>query len=347
MFLGLSQTAWYLILLIVISCAGVVLIAGQTVVPARAKAYLVITATSGAILLAELASMICIDTTDMFWLTLQTKRWYERHWIVNSEGYRDREWEPDLHHANHKVIVVGDSLVAGTGINDPNQRFANILGSRLGPDWRVFVLARLGWGPVQERKAIEKFPERTDLAILSYYTNDFSDALAECGREPSFKTTANPKFGNWFVENSFLFSFLYWRYVRADPLSVGRNYAESVKRAAEDSVCLEVHGRQLKSLVSTARGKAQRVVAVIFPDLIDTEWSTEITAYAQKIFEGEDVQTWNVSEIVANRPREELIVSPMDAHPSMKLHREVGEGLFKLLNPVSPGDHKIARVSEW
>ena len=69
---------------------------------------------------------------------LASNNWTARYWHTNSLGYRDREWTPEDWVDKTTIAVVGDSFAAGWGINDPADRFPDVLAARLGDEYAVF-----------------------------------------------------------------------------------------------------------------------------------------------------------------------------------------------------------------
>ncbi|RME98170.1 MAG: SGNH/GDSL hydrolase family protein, partial [Chloroflexi bacterium] len=98
----------------------------------------------------ELGFKLFFAQSDGFRYTLASKNWYARYWQENSLGYRDREWTPQDVAGKTKVMVVGDSFVAGSGIANPEDRFSNQLGRLLGDEYVVFNVSSPGWDTADE-----------------------------------------------------------------------------------------------------------------------------------------------------------------------------------------------------
>ena len=80
------------------------------------------------LLIFEFSFKLFVLQSDRFGHTLAAQRWFEKYWgPTNSFGFRDREFsETDLA-STEMLFVVGDSFVAGLGINDPEERISNHL----------------------------------------------------------------------------------------------------------------------------------------------------------------------------------------------------------------------------
>ena len=72
--------------------------------------------------------------------------WLARYWHENSLGYRDREWTPEDLAGKQTILVTGDSFAAGWGINDPADRFGDVLAQHLGDELRRDQPRRLWHG---------------------------------------------------------------------------------------------------------------------------------------------------------------------------------------------------------
>ena len=93
------------------------------------------------VLVSSVATLLSVEVvfryvfirSDSWVFTLSAHKWFERHWKpINSMGFRDVEHSSASLAGKRVVMVVGDSFVTGFGIEDPADRYTNILGKRLG-----------------------------------------------------------------------------------------------------------------------------------------------------------------------------------------------------------------------
>jgi hypothetical protein len=138
--------------------------------------------------------------SDGFRYTLASQNWYERYWQENSLGYRDVEWTPERLSGKTKIMVVGDSFAAGSGIANPEDRFTDQLGHLLGDDYAILNVASPGWDTIDEVQAILEYPYRPDILILSYpiilMTLKVSPTKVECS-VPRFGAIPQPGCCPW------------------------------------------------------------------------------------------------------------------------------------------------------
>ena len=102
--------------------------------------------------------------SDAYDFTLLAKRWKAVCWnpifTVTSDKipkefggkveYRDRTWTDADVQGKTKIMVIGDSFVAGHGLCDVKDRATNILQDKLGSGYAVFNVAVNGWDTPEE-----------------------------------------------------------------------------------------------------------------------------------------------------------------------------------------------------
>jgi len=128
------------------------------------------------------------------------KRWYKQ----------DIEWRDEMIEGKTKVMVVGDSFVAGAGIARIEDRFSNQLATMLGEDYVVFNVGKNGLNTGQVIDAITKYPYKPDILIFSYYINDIESVSPPCRNAPHLLNQV-PLWLSPIVNNSFSANFIYWR----------------------------------------------------------------------------------------------------------------------------------------
>jgi hypothetical protein len=303
------------------------------------RLVLAMAATGYALLALELGVYAFLDRSDSFGYTLAAKRWFAKHWRpLNSLQIRDVEHDPSALAAKRVVYVVGDSLVAGHGVRDPADRFANVLSARLGSDYEVVVLAKCGWHTIDELEAMRAYPAQPEVVVLSYYFNDVEHAVAAHGLRAPEPFAPPPPALRPLVQRSHLLNFVYWRVYRF------ANAAEIDRRAWAffQDVWLRpdvwaTHRAELLSVVDFARQRGSRLIVAVFPQLREVERSRPYTARVVELMREQQVEVLDLTEHLAGRDPDDLIVGPLDNHPGVALHHEVGELLFERISQPAPG----------
>lgn len=250
---------------------------------------------------------------------------------MNSLGYRDVEWTPEKVRGKTKVMVIGDSFVAGSGIANPDDRFANQLGQLLGHDYIVFNVASPGWDTARELRAIADYPYRPDILVLSYYINDIKgEAYARGVLQPSFRRPP-PDWLSPLVDNSYMVNFLYWRLIRLGPQEWANAYWDWLHQIASDPDTRWQHRQELLSLVEGAASEHIPLLVVVFPHLTAIDESRFFTQPVIELFQEQGVPVLDVASLLAGRDPAQMTVNPVDAHPNESVHREVAERLYQLM----------------
>jgi len=303
-----------------------------------ARFSLALAATMISLLAVEIVFHDFVVVSDGFGFTLASKRWMHLHWRpVNSLGYRDLEPDRASLDGRRVLLVVGDSFVAGHGTADYRDRFANVLGGLLGDGWRVRVVARRGWNTRQEARGLRRYPLDPDVVVLSYYSNDIEGAARRAGWPMPSLVRPPPGFLQPFVDHLYSVNWVYWRLVRfRDARAMGAIYRRYIDEIGRHKSVWTLHERELRSLLRAARRRgAERVLVVVFPNLVDPESSLPITSRVVGWMRRRGVETLDLYPRLAGRDTESLVVNRMDAHPSVALHREVARLLYDRL--VSEG----------
>jgi hypothetical protein len=266
--------------------------------------------------------------------SLSARKWKALHWQPrNALGYRDREhrWQ------QRTLFVVGDSFAAGAGIEQIADRFADVLGTMLGDEWTVAVLAKPGWNTLDEHSALARHPRTPDRIIVSYYINDIEPAaLARGLRRPLFGASLEGPAAT-LVERSYLLNWIYWRLSRSGA-GVADAYWAYLSEAFENEEIRKIHEAHLVGLIDYARKKDIGVSFVVWPYLRDPEQSRPFTDEVVRVLREQQVETLDLARHFEGRDPADLVVNPMDAHPNERIHREVARLIHERLGPWRGGE---------
>ena len=267
--------------------------------------------------------------------TTGSQRWVDLYWHpINSLGYRDAELTREQVEGKKLVVVLGDSFTAGHGCKDYRDRFPNVLGRELGDDWAVASVAMGGWGPVEQYEAVKSYPYPPGVLVLQYYINDIHTA-AEAHEFKVVHGLELPEGWVKFVTDwSYCLDWFYWRYRMLRDYEPGRNYYRALLEAFSKPEIWQTHAEELQRIVDFAERREIPLLAVIFPKLVDLEGTAPITATVARFFEERDVPVIDLAPRLDGRRRSDLIAYPLDFHPSVALHREVGELLAETIRAM-------------
>jgi hypothetical protein len=281
------------------------------------------------LLLLELFFNFVFAQSDAFGQTLAGKNWFKRYWRVNSLGYRDKEWTPEMIEGRTKVMVLGDSVVAGHGINNSEDRFSNVLGAMLGDDYAVMNVGRLGAETKEEFQLALDYPYPPDIIVLSFYVNDIVDTFTSMEKgisQPNFITPSPP-----LVNDSYAANFFYWRIYRLGPREWSNDYWGWLRGLYEEPGVWRTYRSLLLEIASFTKQHDIKLIVVVFPNLLALEESQPITSKIIDLYTAEGVPVVDVSQLVAGYPPQDLIVNPVDWHPNEFTHHLVAEALYEVI----------------
>lgn len=107
------------------------------------------------------------------------------HITTNDAGYRDGPFLPREQGSQHRVLVLGDSITFGRGV-ELSERYTDLLEQRLGPDVELLNLGVGGCTTECQAKILEKFIYlKPDLVVWQASANDVDQALWQLAQQRS------------------------------------------------------------------------------------------------------------------------------------------------------------------
>lgn len=271
-------------------------------------------------------------STHRFNGTLGSRAWFLKHWELNGEGYRDAPYDSASVKGKRKVLVLGDSFVAGHGIKDPKDRFSDLLAAKLPPDvYRVFNLGVGGSDTRDENKRLREFPYKPDVLVLSWYPNDIELDGELGGLRLQHARSYHDVWGplRYFARRSFLWNYLYWRFPHPDELS---DYFGYIQQCFTSLKVRTTHLREIDRLVAYGDSLQIPMVAVVFPFLENAAGSAFATEEIEGRFEQKGIPVVSVRQMLMGEPAIDYIVNQNDPHPNERLHARVADSLYAVLN---------------
>lgn len=180
---------------------------------------------------------------------------FDQGWATNSNGFRDREYPRDKPAGVTRILVLGDSIVAGNGIRSAEDVFVKRLERLLNaPSGRQrYEVLNLGVGGYQTYQEVELLRVKglayhPDIVLVAFCLNDF-DAFADGGvydallqLNPQFNPARRPS-GFWRTATkvSRLAFLIYHRWFARGPLDTSAaHYARDVLHG-KDPVTAGLH----------------------------------------------------------------------------------------------------------
>lgn len=290
--------------------------------------------------------------------TLVAKNWFNHNWSENRLGFRDKNPEDINRHDKKNIFIVGDSYVAGHGINEENDRFSNILRSRLENCFDVFNIAKPGADTKKEFGFITSFPLKPDLLIVAHVNNDIYTVLDKNAISTILQIAPQNKSkfkkfkpsGNYLITHSFLLNFINYLLTEKkkdeDVFLMSRTFSsfnaflnseagKTIEMAyyKNDSL-LKLHLKDIDKFVNYATENNIDLLFILFPKMNDVVMDfTNTTANIPiaEYLENKKIGVINLTPVIRTIKQEERIVSKFDSHPGVTTHIAVADTIQKYL----------------
>jgi lysophospholipase L1-like esterase len=263
------------------------------------------------------------DTSDSLDYTKVSQRWFQRHWQVNSSDCRDNvNYSLNIKPGKRRITFVGDSFTAGHGINDVEQRFANLI-RRTHPEWEIHLLAQPGFDTGNELKYLEGCLSQhyqIDQVVLVYCLNDVGDLFPEWAEAVECLQAEAARSG-WLRRNSYLVNTLYYRIAAARNPAMKRYYAYMAEGYRGEN--WEQQQRRLKAFRDLVESHGGRLAVITFPFFQALGSHYEYQSAHDKLnqcWHELGVAHLDLLPLYRNLPPRKLTVNRFDAHPNEYAH---------------------------
>lgn len=245
-------------------------------------------------------------------LSKASQIWWEKYWHpVNKLGFHDREVEEAK--GKKQVLVIGDSFAAGHGLKTIDERFSDILESKLGADkYRVYNLGVSGADTRDEAERLAKFPIKPDVIILQYFPND----VEKVGREKGLSLTGSEPYADLggplstIVKRFYLPNFIYWQL----PHTGFSTFDKFVQKAYTDTTILNAHLADMSKIVDYKDSTKAKMYAVFVPFLFQVDKSAGYTKPVEDYLRSRGVTIVNINDGIKQIAEKERVVGKNDGH---------------------------------
>ncbi len=305
--------------------------------------------------LGEVYFRFFVLRSDAYDFTLMAQHWKNVCWkpifTVKSDqipkefggkvDYRDRTWTDADVQGKTKIMVIGDSFVAGHGLCDVKDRASNMLQDKLGSDYAVFNVAVNGWDTPEETFYPLLYPYKPDVVVLSYFVNDIRGAIAWTKHPfpqlPPRPDWLDPRTGIPLLKDSYLVDFVYWQIIYK------RQFAEAnatLWQALLDSYFVPdiwaEHQKELMQIIDWTKQNGMPLIVIVWPTLDSIDLSARQTALVEKLFRDNGATVVSASDMFRNQPPSSLVINNIDAHPNADVNRRIADTLATIIQAL-PG----------
>lgn len=283
---------------------------------------------------------------------LSERIWFTKYWKVNSLGYRDREIDENNIGNKKKVMIIGDSFVAGHGIEDPKDRFTDRLQVLLGDQYAVFNLGVNGADTQAEYNKLVSYPLKPDLIILAHFANDIERVprkmtVQGVNLTKQFAAIGGSSSGGFLIENSYLLNYFYNKFSAAEIFSGEKRGVTTKEELAKpdqrdnylsfylDPGMQQEHMNNLYQFVLLSRQEHIPMLALLLPETWDEtiDYSeTSVNVPIGAFFKDQGIPVVDAYKLFKETPIEDRVVNENDAHPSVLIHKKISEELYASLS---------------
>ncbi|MCK5225069.1 hypothetical protein KAR04_09855 [Candidatus Calescamantes bacterium] len=287
--------------------------------------------------LLEISFNAFFINSDSFGFTLSSKIWLQRYWKpINEQGYRDNEISTDT--AKAKIVVLGDSVAAGHGIKNIKNRMAAYLASEVGPDLTVNTIAKCGWDTPDQVAALKTRSDTPAFVFLVHYINDV-DYL---GRKYHVERAAYPDvpsipFISLLVNNTLIFNSLFWNIYKGANSELGEQYWEYLLEIYRSDNMLIEHVENIESIREYLSQYSTGFHVILVPDLAGLAASRSLMTRLAEFLDIAEIGYTDITDSISQIPEKKLVVSRMDAHPSILVHKIIGNAMAEHINDLDNG----------
>jgi lysophospholipase L1-like esterase len=286
---------------------------------------------------------LAVDTTDAGMATLSSKRWYRRHVAVNELGVRGEPLPPPDRRSpgEVRILVLGDSLTFGQGIDDHRRRYPELLEEGLraqGHDAAVINVSWPGWDTADELRALERLEESGfcyDILVLGYCLNDIV-RMPGVAVPSRVSPLASRPFLSWAADRSFFISWILLRTAWAADPAAGSEDVPLVEAYREAEIWMRLSAR-FGALAERRRDRGAEVLLLILP-YVQRPWQDypfgETHGDLALLGERLGFRVVDLLEGYRTHPVADLVVSRQDTHLNELAHRLAAQRLLTEVLPL-------------
>ncbi len=239
----------------------------------------------------------------------------------NEKHYRDGNLKDRLNNGKKKVFFLGDSFTYGSGINDPADRYSNIVAKEISAEYEVFNLGRGNSDTRDEFIRMAQFGAVPHILILQYYFNDIDGAVTHSEKEEKSGSVIL-RTGAFLSRTSYFLNFVVVNLAKFTPAFQSTDFRKRMSDAYKDPKCLETHFGDLQRIINYCTLNKTKMYVLLMPDMRDAGFAEKECYPAVKSYLDEKkVPYFGVYEEVKDSPVKELVVSNMDAHANEEVQK--------------------------
>lgn len=258
--------------------------------------------------------------------------WMQQYVSLNNDGYRDKNYSLNKPENTFRIYTIGDSYTFGWYIDNPQNTFPEIIEKELQKKtkMKIEVINAGFWGfnmyEEVNRFAWEGKRYHPDIVLLGL--NHFEANL------PDINFYRKDHFLPRVIQLSYLYDFLVGKYFREE--SDRKNYEQQLRVFSEpNSRSWNTFEQQVFSLKKEVEKSGAKLVFLLFPYIHPLNANVPYDFYVfhekMRLFGKENgiIIVDPLDDFLAYRDKNELSLTPVDSHPTIKMNHLVAKSFIK------------------
>ncbi len=275
------------------------------------------------------------DSSDGLGFLKVSKKWDQRHVVFNSNFSRDREFNLAKGENEVRIAAIGDSLTYGYGIKDVNNRFSNLLESKLKAAGKNVSVYNFGIPGIDTEEEVDVYTNNVrafnpDIVVWQYYLNDIQPKdkgeSAKIFQDSGKRSQIVAKLSDL----SYFFDFLYWRF-NSKYAKTFNNLNGSYEAQYANEVKFNRHKEIISKFSDQMHADGRKVIVVIFPllNLVGNNYPLrDVHNQLDATFRAKNVEVIDLLDSLDGKKGSDLVASRFDAHPNELVHAIAASKLF-------------------
>jgi len=273
--------------------------------------------------------------------TPSERTFYRRYYQLNSQGFRDSEFEKEKGEDTFRIAFVGDSFTYGSGIKDYYDTYPKVLEELLNKtgnkQFESYNFARRGYDTNQVRGILnnEVLDYDPDLVIYGFVLNDVETKA----QQYSIITPRHPFLPKFLGTRLYAMTFTYYIFVnklygllesKALPEKSYVSYIKSLY-SDENQSNLNNHKKEVEMISNIAQKSSTPVLVLLLPIFIGEKESYHFYnshIYINDLFTEYNIEVLDLLDYLEGN-LERYSVSEFDSHPNSDLHQIAASVLFE------------------
>ena len=302
--------------------------------------------------------------TDSMLITLSSKKWMEKYYERNNQGFRDRrDFSPIKPRHVFRIGILGDSFVEGQGIKNPDNRFSNILENLINKKFNisceVYNLGRSGADISEEKEYFLQegnFFQFNALILSVVELDDFLSGLSirELSDEYLDISERNSTYAGiirYFKNSSYAFSFFYAQFTKfRENFIIKKKFVNIARSAILNKDNWENFIRHIYDIQEICNKNDTAFYVISFPlvhfdgDKDIKELEIEYRERFQRQLVGLEIKHIFLNDLLSQYDYRNLIVSRFDIHPNELANKIAANEVLSLIQEQFESVNDLAPI---